>query len=64
MVTHGLFTGPDWKKLWSLKVQRIFCTDTVPATKEILDERRITILPIGQLIKEHMALLRDIAVNR
>ncbi len=53
MVTHGLFTGTDWKDLWSLKVQRIFCTGTVPATKDILDECRITTLPIGPLL-EHM----------
>jgi ribose-phosphate pyrophosphokinase len=30
MVTHGLFTGSQWMKLWELNVKRIFCTDTVP----------------------------------
>jgi ribose-phosphate pyrophosphokinase len=30
MVTHGLFTGDRWKRLWQLGVKRIFCTDTVP----------------------------------
>jgi len=57
MVTHGLFTGTAWKRLWSLKVQRIFCTDTIPATKDIWDERRIIILPIGELLKAQVAHL-------
>jgi len=57
MVTHGLFTGTDWKRLWSLKVQRIFCTDTIPAKKDIRDEHRIIILPIGELLKAQVAHL-------
>lgn len=27
-ITHGLFTGQHWKKLWDLRVRHIFCTDT------------------------------------
>lgn len=30
MVTHGLFTGRAWERLWSLGVCRIYCTDTIP----------------------------------
>lgn len=30
MVTHGLFTGSAWQRLWTLGVQHIYCTDTVP----------------------------------
>jgi ribose-phosphate pyrophosphokinase len=30
MVTHGLFTGATWQRLWSLGVSRIYCTDTTP----------------------------------
>ncbi len=30
MVTHGLFTGRAWERLWSLGVSRIYCTDTTP----------------------------------
>lgn len=29
MVTHGLFTGTRWQKLWSLGVTTIYCLDTV-----------------------------------
>jgi ribose-phosphate pyrophosphokinase len=56
MVTHGLFTGTGWKKLWSLRVRRIFCTGTVPPTPNILDEPRITTLPIVKLLGEQLAL--------
>jgi ribose-phosphate pyrophosphokinase len=35
MVTHGLFTGSQWKKLWELNVKRIFCADTVPLSAEV-----------------------------
>ena len=30
LVTHGQFTGTLWQRLWSLRVQRIVCTDTIP----------------------------------
>lgn len=30
LVTHGLFTGATWLKLWSLGVKRIVCTDSIP----------------------------------
>jgi len=30
MVTHGLFTGRAWERLWPLGVSRIYCTDTIP----------------------------------
>jgi ribose-phosphate pyrophosphokinase len=59
MVTHGLFTGPGWKKLWSFRVQRIFCTETVPATEDILNEPRITRLPIAHLLQEQFSLLQE-----
>jgi ribose-phosphate pyrophosphokinase len=29
MVTHGLFTGSQWERLWELRVKKIFCTDTI-----------------------------------
>lgn len=59
MVTHGLFTGTAWKNLWSFPVQHIFCTETVPATKDILDEPRVTRLPIAGVLREQFALLQE-----
>lgn len=63
MVTHGLFTGTEWKRLWSLGVQRILCTDTVPLTAEILNEPRINTLSIAQLLKDQVAILQDVGVR-
>ncbi len=48
LVTHGLFTGTLWLKLWTLGVKRIYCTDTVPLTKERPTEniRTLSVLPL------------------
>lgn len=56
MVTHGLFTGADWKRLWALGVQRVFCSDTIPPRREIVDDPRITVLSIVHLLGEYLAL--------
>lgn len=64
VVTHGLFTGTDWKRLWSLNVQRIFCTDTIPALPAIREEQRITILPIRELLREQLSGLQLIAAKQ
>ena len=34
MVTHGLFTGLRWQDLWSLGVESLYITDTVPAAAQ------------------------------
>jgi ribose-phosphate pyrophosphokinase len=54
-VTHGLFTGEEWRKLWSLRVSRIFCTDTVPPARHIKSEDKITILPVASMLQGHLA---------
>ncbi|HEY3418154.1 MAG TPA: ribose-phosphate diphosphokinase [Armatimonadota bacterium] len=43
MVTHGLFTGTAWERLWDLGVERLFCMDTVPHPAMRDDERIRTI---------------------
>lgn len=53
MVSHGLFTGTNWTKLWSLGVRRIFCTDTVPIHAGI-DATRISVLKAGPLLREKL----------
>lgn len=30
VVTHGLFTGTKWQRLWRLGVDKIYCTDSLP----------------------------------
>jgi ribose-phosphate pyrophosphokinase len=51
LVTHGLFTGTSWKRLWSLCVRRIFCTDTVPLPAGV----EATILPVAPLLQEALS---------
>lgn len=49
MVTHGLFTGKKWEKLWSLGVKKIYCTNTVPLRKTL---KGISVLSMTPLLKE------------
>ena len=52
MVTHGLFTGKEWEKLWGLRVKKIYCTDTLPIAKELLLNKKISTLSVvPQLIE-------------
>ena len=51
LVTHGLFTGATWLKLWSLGVKQIFCTDTVPLRRRI-EVAPITVLSVAPMIRE------------
>jgi ribose-phosphate pyrophosphokinase len=53
MVTHALFTGAHWKRLWSLGVKKIFCTDTVPLPAD-LDRRNIVILSSLPLLRRQL----------
>jgi len=49
LVTHGLFTGTTWLKLWSLGTKHIFCTDSVPLRSSI-DVTSITPVSVAPLI--------------
>ena len=57
-VTHGLFTGTSWMKLWPLGVRRIFCTDTIPLRPEI-DATNIIVLPIAPLLRQGLLAYGD-----
>lgn len=48
LVTHGLFTGVLWQRLWSLGVKRIYCTDTVPQARErqLENIKSVSVLPL------------------
>ncbi len=52
MVTHGLFTGEKWKKLWELKVRNIYCLDTVLPLQ--IKDKRVIILSSIPLLKEEI----------
>jgi len=47
-VTHGLFTGDAWRKLWGMGVKSIACTDTVPVRSA--QARKLTVLPAASLL--------------
>jgi ribose-phosphate pyrophosphokinase len=50
MVTHGLFTGSLWERLWSLGVTRICCTDTVPLPPR-LGSATVAVLSVAPLLR-------------
>jgi len=58
LVTHGLFTGADWTKLWSLRVKHIFCTDTVLFGTS-LEAANITVLSMVPLLQEKLSSIVD-----
>ena len=33
-VAHGLFTGSEWKQLFTLGVDKLYCLDTIPEAVE------------------------------
>lgn len=43
MVTHGLFTGNRWKRLFALGVERIYVTDTIPQKRR----RGVEVISLG-----------------
>lgn len=59
MVTHGLFTGDRWKKLWQLGVRRILCSDTVPLPADV-DASSIVMLSVVPLIERELRALAEI----
>lgn len=48
LVTHGLFTGTLWQKLWTFEVKRVYCTNTIPWVKERPAENigMVSVLPL------------------
>lgn len=53
-VTQGLFTGEKWKQLWKLGVKHIWCTDTIPPSAAIQQEKRITVVSVAPLLLEQL----------
>jgi ribose-phosphate pyrophosphokinase len=55
MVTHGLFTGTAWDRLWSLGVTRMYCMDTTPLREQLVS-KPISVLPVAPLLAAHLEL--------
>lgn len=53
MVTHGLFTGQRWPRLFDLGVEHIYCTDTVPLPASVV-AYPITVLSALPLLAEYL----------
>lgn len=51
-ITHGLFTGGDWRKLFHLGVKHIYVTDSTPETRQNRTRRvcKISSMPLLQTI--------------
>jgi ribose-phosphate pyrophosphokinase len=54
VVTHGLFTGTGWERLWGLGVTRIYCTDSVPSAAGAASSR-VVILSVGALLAQELS---------
>lgn len=61
-VTHGLFTGNAWQYLWSLGVQSIFCTDSVPPSTHAPADS-IVYLPVLPLLASDLAAQREASAS-
>ena len=59
MVTHGLFTGSRWERLWSLGVKTIYCTDAIPLRKELEPEAIVQLSVVPML----RTSLKEVKVN-
>jgi ribose-phosphate pyrophosphokinase len=57
LVSHGLFTGNQWQRLWGLGVKQIYCTDTVPRHPS---DRRIKRVSVAPLLRNY--LLQPVSV--
>ncbi len=60
-ITHGLFTGSAWRKLWSLGVKKIYVSDSLPSAKKQAG-KNIKIVSLAPLLKNYLQLPHD-AVN-
>lgn len=60
MVTHGLFSGSSWKKLWQLGVKEIFCTDTIPLPQGP-NLKKIKVISTAPLFEEFAKSLKSLA---
>jgi ribose-phosphate pyrophosphokinase len=55
-VTHGLFTGTAWERLWDLGVDRIYCTDTTPRAR--IGDDRVCVLSIAPVLAGYLSAAR------
>ena len=49
VVTHGIFSGEKWQKLFDYGVTKIITTNSIPSAKEKASDK-IIILPVSSLL--------------
>lgn len=52
VVTHALFTGNLWKKLWKFGVKKIYCTDSFLQKKKFRN-KKIDVVPVSEILKDY-----------
>jgi ribose-phosphate pyrophosphokinase len=63
LVTHGLFTRSDWKRLRALNVRKVFCTDTVPVHRKF-EAMDVSVLSVVPILREGLSSLIGTALGR
>ncbi|MGH7197002.1 MAG: ribose-phosphate diphosphokinase [Candidatus Saccharimonadales bacterium] len=51
-VTHGLFTGTKWQKLWKLGVSRLFVSDSLPLPVSLQKDEKVKICKLQSLLTQ------------
>lgn len=52
LVSHGVCSGSEWRKLLSRGVEHIYCTDTIPHARHLVSEK-ITVLPAVSVLVDY-----------
>lgn len=58
IITHGLFTGSIWEKLFQNGVKNIYCTDSNPGAL-YLASRNIIVVPCGDIFAKYFYEIKD-----
>jgi ribose-phosphate pyrophosphokinase len=51
VISHALFSGNNWKKMWPLGVKRIYTTDTLGKR---VNDRRVIYLPAHKILAQYL----------
>jgi len=55
VVTHALFSGKNWQKIWKLGVQNIYCADTISLRPEVKKDKRIKVISILPILNKYFS---------
>lgn len=52
-VTHGLFSGDNWKELFDYGVKKIFVSDSIPLVREIISDK-VEVVPAASIVTQEL----------